>query len=85
METLLNDFGWGEERSQRSSFEELESSIKKELARVEAGSWLGAVENNDDRVKAAGDMMDRVIAECDELDCLLTLYNVELGASHPSY
>ncbi len=84
METVLNDFGWGEERNQRIAFEELESGIRKELARVEAGSWLSAVENNDDRAIAAGNMMDRVIAECEELDCLLTLYNVELGVSSRS-
>jgi len=79
IETVLNDFGWGEERNQRNAFEELENGIRKELARVEAGSWLGAVESNDDRTVAVGDMMDRVIAACEELDCLLTLYNVELG------
>lgn len=81
METVLDDFGWGEDRNQTTAFEELESGIRKELARVEAGSWLGAVENNDDRTVAVGSMMDRVIAECEELDCLLTLYNVELGVS----
>ena len=81
MEAVLNDFGWEEERNQKAAFEDLESGIRKELARVEAGSWLSAVENNDDRALAVGDMMDRVIAECEELDCLMTLYNVELGVS----
>lgn len=79
IESVLNDFGWGEENTERTTFEDLETGIRKELARVEAGSWLGAVDINDDRVMAVGEMMDRVIAECDELDCLLTLYNVELG------
>ena len=79
IEEILNDFGWGEEKSGRATFEELESGIRKEIARVEAGSWLSAVENNDERVGAVADMMDRVIAECGELDNLLTLYNVELG------
>lgn len=79
IEEVLNDFGWGEEISGRATFEELETGIRKEIARVEAGSWLSAVENNDERVVAVADMMDRVIAECDELDNLLTLYNVELG------
>ena len=85
VETTLNDFGWGEEQYSKTSFEDLESGLRKELARVEAGSWLGAVENNDDRVVAVGNMMDRVIAECEELDCLLTLYNVELGVSCPPH
>ena len=79
IEEILNDFGWGEDRDGRATFEELEMGIRKEIARVEAGSWLSAAENSDDRIVAVSDMMDRVMAECDELDNLLTLYNVELG------
>ena len=79
IESVLNDFGWGEEKNDRNAFEELQMGIRKELARVEAGSWLGAIENNDDRVTAVGEMIDKVVAECEELDGLLTLYNVELG------
>ena len=79
IEAVLSDFGWGEEGNDKLTFEELETGIRRELARVEAGSWLGTVDSNDDRVMAVGDMMDRVIAECEELDGLLTLYNVELG------
>ena len=82
IESVLNDFGWGEENTDRNTFEELQSGIVKELARVEAGSWLGAIENNDERIATVGEMMDRVIAECDEFDCLLTLYNVELGVGY---
>lgn len=82
IESVLDDFGWGEENTNRNTFEELQSDIVKELARVEAGSWLGAIDNNDERIAAVGEMMDRVIAECDEFDCLLTLYNVELGVSY---
>ena len=79
IEEVLDDFGWGEDEAERATFEELQDGIRKEIARVEAGSWLGAAENNDERVVAVADMMDRVMAECDELDNLLTLYNVELG------
>lgn len=79
VESVLNDFGWGEENFERNTFEELQSNIRKELARVEAGSWLGSIENNDERIATIGNMMDRVVAECEEFDCLLTLYNVELG------
>ena len=82
IEEVLNDFGWGEDGSGRATFEELETGIRKEIARVEAGSWLSAAENNDERVVAVADMMDRVMAECDELDNLLTLYNVELGVRY---
>ena len=83
IESVLNDFGWGEESSERGTFEELQSGLRKEISRVEAGSWLGSLEINDERVTAVGSMMDRVIAECGELDCLLTLYNVELGVREP--
>ena len=79
IEEILNDFGWGQDRNGRVTFEELETGIRKEITRVEAGSWLSASENNDERIVAVADMMDRVMAECDELDNLLTLYNVELG------
>ena len=79
IESVLNDFGWVEESSERNTFDELQSGISKELARIEAGSWLETIENNDERITAVGDLMDRVIKECEEFDCLLTLYNVELG------
>ena len=82
IEEVLNDFGWGEDRNGRATFEELEMGIRKEITRVEAGSWLSAAENSDDRIVAVSDMMDRVMAECDELDNLLTLYNVELGVRY---
>lgn len=84
IESMLNDFGWGEETRERTTYEELQSGLRKEINRVEAGSWLGALENNDERVTAVGSMMDRVMAECEELDSLLTLYNVELGVRWPS-
>ncbi|KAL8980144.1 MAG: hypothetical protein Q9205_004692 [Flavoplaca limonia] len=79
VETSLNEFGWGEEDDKRCSYEELQMNARKELARAEAGGWLNAIEQNDDRIVALGGMMDRVIAECEELDGLLTLYGVELS------
>ncbi len=84
IESVLNEFGWGEERSERNTLGDLQTGLRKELARVEAGSWLGTIENNDERVAAVGEMMDKVVAECEELDGLLTLYNVELGVC-PSF
>ncbi|KAL8803419.1 MAG: hypothetical protein Q9223_006317 [Gallowayella weberi] len=79
IETSLNNFGWGEETNQRCTYEELQANVRKELARAEAGGWLHAIEQNDDRATALGGMMDKVIAECEELDGLLTLYEVELS------
>lgn len=82
-ETSLNDFGWGEEPSKRCTFEDLQVNVRKEVARAEAGGWLNAIKQNDDRIAALGSMMDRVIGECEELDGLLTLYGVELSVGFP--
>lgn len=85
IETLFTDFGWvegGTEDNSKVTFEQLQSGLRKEICRAEAGSWLGALESNDERVNAVGTLMDRVTAECEELDCLLTLYNVELGVCY---
>lgn len=80
-ESLLGNFGWGEDISEKDTWERIQSDIRRDLARVETGSWLGALEHSDDRVATVSKMMDKAIAECDELDGLLTLYNVELGVS----
>lgn len=81
-ETLLSEFGWGSSELSAKNMESLESDIKREIARVEAGSWLNHLEQKDDRVEAVEKLLDRAIAECDELEGLLTLYNVELSVSN---
>ena len=87
-ESLLTELGWGGNAIAPKHIENLEIDIKREIARVEAGSWLNHLEQKDDRVEAVERMLDRAIAECDELEGLLTLYNVELSVSYslwPSY
>lgn len=79
IEASLIDFGWGEESSKQCTYEDLQANVRREVARAEAGGWLNAIKHNDDRTIALGHMMDRVIAECEELDGLLTLYGVELS------
>ncbi|KAF2706285.1 hypothetical protein K504DRAFT_459588 [Pleomassaria siparia CBS 279.74] len=79
-ESLLGEFGWGSSDISAKSIETLQSDIKREIARVEAGSWLNHLDQKDDRVEAVEKMLDRAIAECDELEGLLTLYNVELSS-----
>ncbi|ORY12862.1 exocyst complex component Sec3-domain-containing protein [Clohesyomyces aquaticus] len=79
-ETLLSEFGWGSSELSDKNIESLETDIKREIARVEAGSWLNHLEQKDDRVDAVEKLLDRAIAECDELEGLLTLYNVELSS-----
>jgi hypothetical protein len=80
-ESLLTELGWGGNALAPKHIENLEMDIKREIARVEAGSWLNHLEQKDDRVEAVERMLDRAIAECDELEGLLTLYNVELSVS----
>jgi len=79
-ESILSELGWGSNELSNKHIESLETDIKREIARVEAGSWLNHLEQKDDRVEAVERMLDRAIAECDELEGLLTLYNVELSS-----
>ncbi|RYN91623.1 hypothetical protein AA0120_g5557 [Alternaria tenuissima] len=79
-ESILSELGWGNNELSSKHIESLENDIKREIARVEAGSWLNHLEQKDDRVEAVERMLDRAIAECDELEGLLTLYNVELSS-----
>ncbi|KAI5206172.1 hypothetical protein E4T39_02705 [Aureobasidium subglaciale] len=78
-ESILSDFGWGSGVLKGRQLEDLEADLKRELGRVEAGSWLGHLEQKDDRVDVVDQMLDRAIAECDELDGLLTIYSAELS------
>ena len=79
IETVLNDLGWGETDKKKKTFEELHADLRRDLARVETGSWFGGFDQSDERINAVGRLLDKAIAECDELEGVLTLYNVELG------
>jgi hypothetical protein len=80
-ETLLLDFGWGNGARQPRQIADLESDVKRQLGRVEAGSWLSQTDNaREDKVAHVEGLLDKAIAECDELEGLLTLYSVELGS-----
>lgn len=81
IESALTDFGWGDGEIVKTTYDDLQNAIKRDLAKVEMGSWLGTFEHTDERVAIVGTMLDKAIAECEELDGLLTLYNVELGVS----
>jgi hypothetical protein len=79
-ESVLDDIGWSSTSLRTKNVEALEADIRREIARVEARSWLGHTENKDDRVETVEKLFDKAIAECDELDGLLTLYSVELSS-----
>lgn len=78
-ESILSEFGWEGEGVHKKKVDLLQSEIKRELGRVEAGSWLGHLEQKDERVGIVETMLDKAIAECEELEGLLTLYSVELS------
>lgn len=79
-EAVLTDFGWGNNVLQSKKLDDLEADLRRELGRVEAGSWLSHLDQKDERVEMVDQMLDRAIAECDELEGLLTLYGVELSS-----
>ncbi|MCJ1391095.1 hypothetical protein MMC18_003957 [Xylographa bjoerkii] len=79
IESILTDFGWGDGEVVKTTYDDLQNAIKRDLAKVETGSWLGSFEHTDERVAIVSSMLDKAIVECEELDGLLTLYNVELG------
>lgn len=84
IDAVLDDFGWntfGE--GSRKTVEEFQTDIKRDLAKLETGSWLSVMETGDTRVAQVSKLIDDAIHECEELDGLLTLYNVELGVSGP--
>ncbi|KAI2627012.1 exocyst complex component Sec3-domain-containing protein [Hypomontagnella submonticulosa] len=76
----LDHFGWvpGEQMRSRN-FEEMKLDIDRELNKAQAGGWVVRFQEEDDRVEAIKKGLDVAIAECDELDNLLTLYSVELS------
>lgn len=62
--------------------EDLEARVRREIGRVQAGSWLGHLEEmQDSKVEALAGMFEKTIAECEELEGYLTLYGHELGVS----
>lgn len=78
---LLDEFGWAGEGIHSRNIDQMKDDIDRELNNVQAGGWLTRLEVEDDRVEAIKKGIDICVAECDELDGLLTLYSVELGVS----
>jgi len=81
-ENILTDFNWDANLLQVKQVDVLKTNLRRDIARLEAGSWLGDSEHKDDRVAAVENLLDRAIAECDEMEGLLTLYSVELSVSN---
>jgi exocyst complex component 1 len=79
--SLLDEFGWAGEGIRSRNIDQMKDDIDRELNNAQAGGWLTRLEVEDERVEAIKKGIDLCVAECDELDGLLTLYSVELGVS----
>ncbi|KAJ2969161.1 hypothetical protein NQ176_g8815 [Zarea fungicola] len=76
----LDFFGWVPGDKMRSrNVDELKVDIDRELNKAQAGGWLARFREEDERVDAIKKGVNLAIAECEELDNLLTLYSVELS------
>lgn len=76
----LDYFGWVPGDKMRSrNIDELKVDIDRELNKAQAGGWLARFREEDERVDAIKEGVNLAIAECEELDNLLTLYSVELS------
>ena len=75
---ILTEFGWEGRLPEKQKMETFENAIRRENGRAQAAGWLGHVEQQDIRVADLSKAFDKAIAECEEMDGLLTLYSHEL-------
>ncbi|TVY83642.1 Exocyst complex component [Lachnellula suecica] len=76
---LWEQFGWVGDGVRNKNIDQMQDEIERELNKAQAGGWMSRIDDEDERVSAVMKGLDKTIEECDELDVLLTLYNVELG------
>ncbi|KND88601.1 Exocyst complex component 1 [Tolypocladium ophioglossoides CBS 100239] len=76
----LDYFGWVPgEQMRAQSMDDMKTDLDRELNKAQAGGWLARFQDEDERVDAIKRGIDLAIAECEEMDNLLTLYSVELS------
>lgn len=76
-----DQFGFSGTGIRSFNVDKMIEDANREMSNLRTGSWLKLLEDGDSRIGAIQDGFDKCIAECDELDGLLTLYSVELGVS----
>jgi exocyst complex component 1 len=79
-ESILDEF-WPQNVWHTKSVDTLQSDIRRDLSRVQTGSWFGHLALHDDERQSAIKLIDHAAEECDALEKLLTIYSVELGVS----
>jgi len=80
-EAVLSEFNWDTNLLQTKQIDVLKTNLRRDIARLEAGSWLGDSDHKDDRVAMVEQLLNQSIEECDQMEGLLTLYSVELSVS----
>ncbi|PHH65927.1 hypothetical protein CDD81_875 [Ophiocordyceps australis] len=66
------------EQMRAQTMDDVKAELDREINRAQAGGWLARFQEQDERVDAIKQGLDMAMAECDEMDNLLTLYSVEL-------
>jgi exocyst complex component 1 len=79
-EALLEEF-WPESCWHKKSVEQLQGEIRRELSRVQTGSWFEHLALHEKGRNEAIQLIDSTMDEAEEFEKLLTIYGVELGVS----
>ena len=79
---LLTEFGWDGRLKEDTTLEVFEADLRREIGRAQATGWLGHIDQQESKVQDLAKAFERAIAECEELDGLLTLYSHELDTLH---
>lgn len=77
--SLLDEFGWTDEGIHTKSIDQINERIDRELNKAQIGGWANRLDEEDGMVEVIKRGLDVTIAECEELEGLLTLYGVELS------
>ena len=78
----LDYFAWVPgEQMRKNNYDDMSLEMERELNKAQAGGWLARFQAEDERVDMIKKGIDMAVAECEELDNLLTLYSVELSVS----
>lgn len=80
---FLDNYGWVGEGVHTLRADDLLEEMNRDLDRAQVGGWSDLLDASDARRQEVLDGLDKVIAECDDLDGLLTLYNCEVDQLAP--
>lgn len=80
LDELMTELDWDGKFGGDESVEKYENDIRREIGRAQASGWLGHVQES--KVLELASSFDKVIAECDKLDGLLTVYGHEMETLH---